>query len=632
MKRLLLVALILLGAGCSQPAQLGTSESGSQWQVISQFTGYTTNVDPAKVPDSASPQGQNTTANEGDRISIRPAGYELFPTTADFSATSTPVESLHNFRTRSGENIMIRSVSTTLEYFETGNDTWETLKTGYTSADFGFADNNINTDQASYVYFGNGAQPFSRWNGAHTLTNGTVSSTLSYIVVDSTVGFDSSGSVVYCGQTVAYTSKTATQFNFAGAGSVECADNKGVAQAPREFAGATFPRGNIYLFADNRLFIAGVSSTSDVVYFSAYASSTDFGDLQTLVTSSTAATAGLFNLAEGGGAVTAMVMDEGSIYIFKRSIIYRATLTDSLYSITPLKTFDQKSQTTGAVNKRSTFTSGNGTAFITPDNQIMLLQRVETIDYPQITAISEPIKNTVDSMYFDDSSGITYKDKLYFSGKMSSDSTTNDTVLVYNLSTKQWDAPVVGWNVKDWTIYQDSNIEELYYGDSLTANTYKIITKAEDYIFDTVANWRSKRFDFGLPHGQKTIENIFVDGYISPSTNLRISLLCDEDGITQTYSTTLAGTETDYIYNSTSYNAIGLKAFGSERFGSSADVSGKKRFRVYLGKDFRIPTCYSAQLEFASDQANASWEVTSFGFLVNPTPVLEKRSLFHSFR
>lgn len=638
-KRFLLVLSLLVsfGVGCqSAPApeaqELGTAESGSQWINFGAFNGFETRLDQTKVQDGASVNGQNTTVNQGDRISIRPLGFELFPTTASLSATTTPVGTLHTFRKRDGSSLLMRAVSSTLEWYERGNSTWETLKTGYSSDDFGFADNNVNTDQTSYTYFGNAQQPFSRWTGVRTLLNGALTGVETTITVDSTLEFGAAtGTLVLCGVERTYTSSTASTFILSSAAPA-CADNRAVTQAVQEFSSTSYPRGNIYLFADNRLFISGATSSPQVVYFSGYGTSTNFGSLASLVSDSTDASPGLFNLAEGGGPVTAMVMDEGSIYMFKRSIIYKATLSDSTYNIQPLKTFDEKSQTSGAINKRSTFVTSNGVFFITADNQIMYLQRVAQVDYPQIVPISDIIKPTIDSLTFSSSTGIVYRDRAFFSAKSSAGLTANDTVLVFNLDTSAWDTPIVGWSVSDWTVYQNSTKEELYFGDGRTPNTYLVNATPLDYIYEVAASWRSKQYTFGLPQSLKYIENVFVEGYIAPNSSLTISLLLDEEGYTQRYTTTLNGTETAFIYDSSEFNVFGLSPFGTKRFGSNDDVSGKKKFRIYLGKDFRQVPFYNAQIEFGSDGENEQWEVTNYSFLVRQAPVPESRNLFKAFR
>lgn len=611
---------------------LGAAESGSQWVNFQVFDGFQTEVDGEKVSDGAATNGQNTSVNQGDRISVRPLGYETFPAGSELSATTTGIATMHTFRKRDGTGILLRASSSTLEWYDRAGTAWETLKSGYSSDDFGFADNNVNTDQVSYTYFGNAREPFSRWNGAVTSLNGALTGVETTVTVDSTDGFTTStGVIVLCGVERSYSSLTATTFSITTPAPA-CADNRGVAQAVTEFSGSTYPRGNIYLFADNRLFVSGVTSSPQVVYFSAYGTTTNFGTLASLVSDSTDASAGLFNLAEGGGGVNAMAMDEGSVYIFKRAIVYKATLTDSVYVIQPLKTFDQKSQSSGAIGKRSTFVTSNGTFFITPDKQIMYLQRVAQVDYPQAVAISDIIKPTVDSLDFSAATGIVYRDKAYFAAKSEAGLAANDTVLAYNIRTGAWDTPIVGWSVGDFAIYQDSSQEQLYFGDGRTPNAYRTTVTPLDGDFEVRASWRSKQYTFGLPHALKSIENVFVEGYIAPNSSLTVSLLLDEDGYTQRYTTTIDGDDAQYVYDSSDFNVFGLSPFGTKRFGSNEDQTGKRKFRVYLGKDFRQVPFHNAQIEFGSEGENEQWEVTGFAFLVRQMPVPEKRELFKSFR
>lgn len=606
---------------------VGTPESGAQWISYPQFLGWNTKIDPQKLKDGENPSGQNTSVNEGDRVSVRQLGFEQFPEGSE-SATTTKIKTLHNFRKRTGENILIRSTGSVLQYFETGNSTWTDLHTGYGSDDFDFADNNVNTDQNSYTYFGNAVDPFSRWNGGHsTIVTSLVGGEMT-ITVSSTASFYPSGTLYYCGTSTAYASSTATTFNLSAPASA-CSSGTGIAQAVDEYTGANYPRGNIYMLADNRLFISGVASTTQAIFFSKYGDALTFDP--TLVNNSTAASAGIFNLAEGGGAVTAMVQDQGSLYFFKRSMIYQASLSDSLYTIVPLKSFDQKSQTTGSINRRSTFTSANGVFYITPDNQIMYLTMVQNVTYPQIIPISDVIRPTTDALDFSTAVGIVFRNVAYFAAKQSTDSANNDTVLVYNIDTGHWDTPVIGWNVGDVSIYQKTNSESLYFGDAITQNTYKVNTTPQDAGYGFTANWRTKQLDFGIPTGQKYMSNVYVEGYIGQGTTLNISLLLDENGFSQIYRTTIKDTDTQYLFDASPYNPFGLSPFGLIQFGSNQTVSGLRKFRVYLGQNFRQVPFYNATLEFSSSGENQNWQVTNYSFLVQPVPVPERRSLFKAF-
>lgn len=624
----ILSLLVLLGAGCSYvpphrtTGDVGGSTPDADWIKVSDFSGFQTKSDPSKITDGANPNGQNTVINDGDRISIRDYGYTIVG-----AASSTPnyVHSLHTFRKRSGENIMLRASGSIMEYYEEGNDTWEILKSGLSAGTpFGFADFNINTDLTSYVYFGNGVDNFSRWTGAHTMTNGAAVAAAASITVDDTTGFPASGTIIYCGTQLAYSSLTATTFVVASAH--ECADNRGVALIVNE--DAANPKGNIYLAANNRLFISGVASTTQAVFFSQYGVANTFAS--TLVTASTAASPGIFNLGEGGGGVTGMALEEGSIYIFKKSIIYKATLSDSLYTLQPLKPFDGKSQTTGLATRGSVFTGGNGVFFTTADKQIMNLSRIDSVDYPQITPISDPIKPTVASLSFTSSTGITWQDEAYFAQRSGVDITANDSVFVYNQAREAWESPIVGWPVSVFTIYDDGTGEALYFGDATQAQVYKVTQGALDNTLGVTANWRSKQFDFGKPHLLKEVENFYVEGYITDNTTLSVSLLCDEDGNTQIYTTNFVGTESEFVINGDPFNLFGFHPFGFERFGSG-DQEALKKFRVYLNKSMKRVPCYNFQVEFASDGENQSWEITQFAFKVREFSQPERSSIYRVF-
>ncbi len=602
------------------------AEQPSSWFSYNEFTGFKTKADPTKLDNGANPNGQNTVINDGDRVSVRTFGNTIFGAA---STTETFVGGLHTFRRRDGENIMMRGVGIFLEYYEENNDTWEILLPTSTSPFYGFADYNINTDLKSYTYFGNGTDAFSRWSGNHVgLHADGVTSTATFVLTDTTtgIGFPDTGTLIYCGQSIAYTAVEAGGFQVGS--SHACAADKGVAEFPDQFSDKI--QGNIYTVANNRLFIAGIASTTQAVYFSKYGDALDFVGAA-LITSSTADAAGIFNLGEGGGGITGLALDEGSIYIFKRSLIYKATLDgDGIYTLVPLKPFDGKSQTTGAVSSGSVFTGGNGVFFITPDNQIMNLSRISTVDYPQIVPISDVIKPTVNAVRMASSTGIFFKNQAFISVQSDSEVGRNDAVFLWNDIISAWESPIIGWNASVFTIYDDGDGEALYFGDSRVAQVYKVTSSAIDNELGVTSNWRSKQFTFGTAEELKEVDNFYIEGYISDNTTLSISLLYDENGDTQIYTTEFSGTETSFMFDAPEFNLFGFHAFGFERFGSS-EVPDNNKFRIYLNKSLRRVPFYNLQLELASDGVGQSWEVTNYGFHVRRSTQPEKRGLYRAF-
>lgn len=605
---------------------LGANYEDANWVMVDSFTGWETDSDASKIKDGASPNGQNVVINNSDRISVRDFGYEVL---GSETTTDDPIMSLHTFRRRDGQNILMRSYSTYLEFYNETSDVWESLRTTSTdSAIYGYADYNINTDLQSYVYFGNAVDNFARWTGAYSTLTEAVEVGDTVIHLETTSDMWATGTIRFCDTDYSYSTTTVDTITLDSATTATCAVGRAVTQAIDEYSDK--PKGNIYLTAFNRLFIAGVTATPQAMYFS------ELGDAlvwwNDTDTFDTADDPGIFNLAEGGGGVTGLALDEESMYIFKKSIVYKNVVsTDGFFTTTPLKPFDGRSQTTGATTARSVFAGNNGIYYITPDKKISSLQRIESYDYPQIKSISNSIQETVDDINFDEVSGISFGDYSFFTVKSGEDVNVNDAVLVYNEKLGIWETPIIGWSVSDFTVYDDGTGESLYFGSSQTANVYKVTEGALDGGLDVLASWRTKQFNFGLPQKLKEMTDLYIEGYITDNTNLKISLLLDEDGYTQTFTTDFSGTESDYIYNAIEYNSFGLHPFGYQRFGSSDEV-GKKKFRFYLSKDFRASPFYNAQLEFLSDGENQEWEITNYGFKVREYSQPEKRSLYRSFK
>jgi len=606
----------------------------AQWVVVDKFQGYQTKKDPQKIDVGANPAGQNTFINDGDRISIRDFGYEIFPDATASSSAATSSLRIHTFRKRDGTNIMLHAYDDELRYYKKSVGQWERLKDGFTvGQEFGFADHNTNVDQTSFVYFSNGVEDYSRWTGnVSELTSAVTSSALSLIVGDTTL-FPSSGAVIYCGNIVAYTAKTDTNLTISAA-TTTCASGRGVAQIPTTYP--TVPKGNILAVLNTRMFMAGVASSTQTLFYSDIADATTFS----MATSGarTAYNAGLINMPEGGGGIVGLAVDEEVIYAFKRNIIKSVTFTqdgNDLPVIKPIKPHDNKSQTVGAVSSKSIFAGGNGIFFITPNNEIMNLSRVEDIDYPQVVPISDMISNTVDDMVFASSTGVYWKNRAYFSAKQDTDSSNNDVILVWDHQNQMWFSPMIGLNANSFSIAKFSELEELYFAHAMQPNVYKVNNVEMDDIYGITANWRSKEETFGSPHLLKSIDNFYVEGYINNSTELSISLLFDEDGFTSSYSTTFTGNEGSdkYRYVAADYNLFGFNELGYERFGSNDDFTGKEKFRIYFGKGLKRVPFHSVQVEFASDSENenAQWEILQYGFHVMLEPQKTKSSLYKAF-
>lgn len=600
----------------------------TKWVIRDTFTGLQSKKDPSKVTPGSVVAGQNVTFPEMDRISVRELGYETYPSESVANADTTKVHSIHTFRRRDGENILMRAYGGKLQAYDKVAETWATVSSGYTpGVRFGFADQNINTDQTSFTYFGNGRQNYSRWSGATTQLTVPLVPTSTTVGVVGTAGFATSGSIVIGGTRKAYSALTSTVITLVGTAGTTVAAGATIMQGIQQYPNN--PKGNIFLANSNRMFVAGSSTVASAVYFSKYGDSTNFVNAS-LVTDTTADSAGIFNLAEGGGGVSGMALDENATYFLKRGLIYKATLTDALYTLTPLKPFDGKGQITGSVGEP--FSAENGTVFVTPDKKVYHLTRLPQVDYPQLVPISDPIKNTVESLYFENYRGISFQDNAYIACS-STENGENDRVLVYDLVNKVWQSPITGWNVTDWAIYDngDGLGDQLFFASNNSLNVFKVNTTPIDGEFDVSAIAIMNQETFGAPAERKFIDNFFLEGYIGQNTTLNISLLFDDNGFTQQLSGSISGTESDFIFDTDSLNQFGLNPFGLELLGGSSDLEGLSKFRLYLKNTLRTIPFYSIQLQLSSESSNAQWRVINVGYKVGIYEQDESRKLYKAF-
>lgn len=596
------------------------------------FLGLMTKDDPSKIPDGATPAAINVYHNTGDRVSVRPFGYTQFPSNDPLRSALPGVGSFVVLYRRNGVGVPMYAWNGTLFFYDGVSKVWIVLKTGWTNNDFGFSEFNVNADFSSKFYFGNGVDPFSYWpSDVAYLTSALVGGEV-VIPVNSTAGFPAAGTIVIGGTSVTYTGKTLTTFTGA-VGTPASANLLPVWQPVIQDAAA--PRGNIYLGADNRLFIAGNAFipgqpvNPQAIYFSAYADASTWSN--TVISVTTAAAAGNFNLVEGGGPVTAMVKDEGTLYFFKKNVIYTATLTDALYSLDTLKPFDGKSQMSGAANKRSVTVSANKVIYVTEDHQVMSLARLAYINYPQSAPVSYKIQPTTASFDYSNTASINFKDLTYIACKSDATVPFNDLVLIWNHVEDIWEGIVEGWHVRDWAIYDDGTGQALYFGDASAQNIMQVVKTPTDGPYTLAAVWFSKQHDFGTPELTKDLYAVYVEGYIVGNTQMTVQLLLDEGGFTGTRTTVISGSDQSILFTAPVYNWFGAAPFGELPFGSNPQNDGRRKFRVYLNIGVTAVPFYNAQLVFSSDGENEYWEVLRYGFLVRQDTQPMRPTLYHPF-
>lgn len=80
-----------------------------------------------------------------------------------------PITSIYSFKKSQSQDILVFSSGTGLYYRNNITGTVAPIKTGYTSGKiFGYKEGRMSNDQTDWLYFCNGVQSYSRWNGYET--------------------------------------------------------------------------------------------------------------------------------------------------------------------------------------------------------------------------------------------------------------------------------------------------------------------------------------------------------------------------------------------------------------------------------------------------------------------------------
>ena len=413
--------------------------------------------------------------------------------------------------------------------------------------------------------------------------------------------FALSGSLRIGTSTVAYSGITATTFTGCS-GTPAAADNAAVCQAISQVYGA--PRGNILAVEKTRVFVAGVEKSKSSVYYSKIADATDFSFSATRVASE----GGVIDTPEGGGAVTGLGVQENLIYILKNDLIKSVYFTQDGEDLPVINTIAE-APNVGANYFMGVFKIDNQLYYTSKEGAVKTATRVESIDTIQALQLSDPISAYVKNLDFTAPAGIFFKQRAYIACRQSG-STFNDVVLVYNFQNQAWEAPYFGWNVSSWAIYGG----ELYFGSSISPNTFKVDDERFDdngEAYECVARFAA--WNFGAPALPKEFKVAFLEGYLSENTTITIKCLYNYNGAQEERSTTLSGSDSQYIVGSAAYNALGMDALGLDPLaGTLTTTDDLNKFRVYL---ITSPQpFYEMSLEISSDDEGARWELLRFGY------------------
>lgn len=572
--------------------------------------------------------GQNVVFNGDFQPAIRP-GYSPLGTQA---TDSNAIQRAWVYETREGLVYELKQdAGGTIWYWLRGTSTdWSILLTGQTAgASWDFANIGKTSEPTNQVFFNNGIDSFYTFNGANATillagantlkrTGGLKWTDAFFLVATNKIQIN--------GITYTYTG---------GEGSDTLTgvtpDPNGVVlpgmlavQAPQVVSALSSYKSNILFAHDGRL--------HDVLY--AQRTTWDYSVLDNpydfATTGAADGDAGSKEI-ELGGPLVAFANINQLILSFKNRLIKSlqfqqfGTRVDVPFYQT-LTTTDDRSTTLGTISNKSICSTPKGLVFITPDKRLVLLTGVTANNEPQYIVLSDPIQPIFNAGIFDTCALVCADNVVWLAYASEKGVGFNDTVIRCDLTRQttmpdgkivpcMWDAPIVGWQVGDWTVIYNPTTgkNDVHWHSALNSGSYQVIQDPVDNTGAFTATIRTWAETFGYPHLQKRIDQIFIEVKMSENTNLLMTLLYNENGITSTYEAILDGDSTSNKFNNIRYNPFGAYSFGSQKFGSNPSLENEPTYR-FVFKTNRIPPFFNISLQLSSDEQGQNWSLTRFGY------------------
>lgn len=570
------------------------------WIVFDEFRGFQTKYHRSHNNARGYLVGasQNCVVNQEGAIIPR-LGYALF---GEFTVTATPIKTMMKFKPRTGNEIVLRTSGTLVEYYSVHSLAWETLLSGLTTGlVFGWEQQDFTDDSGTtpssfsfenLLFLGNGTDAARSWNGA---TAKLASSTATTITIDGSTAvtaleppFRTTGggnlSLIINGTEYAYTGNTGNRFDGVSPNPTGEAVGSSIAQVTIDetAGGSTQVNGNIYHKTDNaRLMITGATNAQGGIYVSKTNEPRDF----TFSNPRVATDGAVINVTN---FVKALEQLQDKIYYLCPDLIGWLRFTQiaeysggyDLIEIRPeVEGYDVGPQSSLATAK------WDNKVLYASRNAIRDLGSVVQHLTNQVDAISEPLKPTFDLLDLSSAALVVYKNKLYVACKKTTDSSQNDIVHVYDILAGQWEPPLI-LSVSCWVIANGN----LYFGSSVNTNTYQLEvadqhsdddnngTSAVSYPINPVAElWQE---NFGLPFVRKTLYGMFLEGEIATGESIIGTIYLDEDGYSGTLEFTITGTQTGIIFSSSKLNVFSLQPFATKMFAADDDPAKLNIFRV----------------------------------------------------
>ena len=275
----------------------------------------------------------------------------------------------------------------------------------------------------------------------------------------------------------------------------------------------------------------------------------------------------------------------------------------------------------GAQSQAFTSKNKNDVIFVSFEPIVNTLGRVDNVVLtPQTADISFSIVNDMNKYDFTDGCTFFHQNFIFVaipkSGVVRIYNMTKDTTSANptNSPLHYWEAP---WTIP---ISRFSIIDGELYGHSyLVSETYKLF---DGYNFNGSPIPALAVFaynQYGVRPQNKSENEYYIEGYISPNTTLDMTINYELNGFGGQYNGEILGTDSAIVQAPANDNSLGKESLGKNPLGGDLVVTDDPTNKFRVIKTFPRTPYYEASPSFGSTGLNDIWSLIAFGPAQAPT-------------
>lgn len=526
---------------------------------IQDFTGgLNTKQRPNKIAPN---QSKSIISMDFSANSMRRAlGYSKVGSEGDSARDNLVGKTLYTHKILAGVDLMVKSVGTYLEFYDTVDEKWYLLTDATFTAGLHWSFASFN----GFLYGNNGIDDWIFWNGGatSTLVNAIApGGTTIDLQTDHGGRFAASGTVMIQDEAITYTGKTGDQLTGCTITEAHAAGSTVMTKLDST-SYASLRKVRDIKFHQNRLYFIDYDVPTTIFHSKLADNTNPETDLLNFTIAGAGSGDAGFGIApEELVALKQIINGNSSVMLAsfcKDGIIYSFNVIDSATGTTTNAFIPARTMNTYPQAKQLIADAENDVAFVDRLGHTRTLSYGDVNTPLRVQTIADLIEPSLEVTDFSNGDVEYQNRKLYQVGK-SENAATNDITFYHDSSYTSWGA-YGHWDVNSLAIYND----DLYGLSSISSSVWKLNTGYNANGNTYYSEFQTGDITWGYPLQYKTASKIRISGFITNNCKAYLDVFFDNSANFLTFE--ISGNDTNIIGNAPNVS-VGTVVFGEGVFG-----------------------------------------------------------------